>query len=284
MKKAMCFVLVSVFAAAGANAYFNGGADLTTGPGDYRGTNLYFTAGTDNFWLTPSMATYNSDALKKTRRTFQLRAGYETELYTLAGLAGMTPEVSGYSNNFAGGDITVSLTPGKGGKSRLAGPNARAGGSGGGAGVTRIDVGAGLKHTIHDNTIGTDTKTGQTEFSLFAGARVLMAQLGASYTGYAYGEEKAAPELGTVPGLNFARSAYPRSSINARVTLPGYPLVTPFVAYTGTKYKAGGKDSSAYLFGADLDLNMVAANVAYQIFNDGSARTSFISIGAGIKF
>ena len=43
-------------------------------------------------------------------------------------------------------------------------------------------------------------------------------------------------------------------------------------------------DSSAYLFGAYIDLSMITANVGYQIFDNGSGKDGFLSIGAGIKF
>ena len=60
-------------------------------------------------------------------------------------------------------------------------------------------------------------------------------------------------------------------------------MITPFAGYTTTKYK-GAKDSSAILLGGYVDLNMVVANVAYQIFDNGSTSKNFVSIGAGIKF
>jgi hypothetical protein len=151
--------------------------------------------------------------------------------------------------------------------------------------VTRIDIGAGLKHTMHTQTVtaAADRETGQTEGSLFAGAKILMVNLSASYTGYKYGDEDAAL-LGFIPGHNFVLAAKPRSSVNVKLDLPGYPMVTPFVSYTGAKYKDGVENSSAYLLGAYIDLSMVTANIGYQIFDNGSGRDSYITLGAGIKF
>ncbi|MFA6435145.1 MAG: hypothetical protein WCW52_10655 [Elusimicrobiales bacterium] len=283
MKKIIA--VVTILAALGLNAaaYFDGGASVTTGPDGYRGTKLDLVIGSGNLAFEPSMVSYTSDALDKTYRTYALRGALEAEKCTVAGFAGSTPKVNNYSNKFAGGDITFSLTPGEGGHSRLAGPGSR-GGARGGQGVTRIDVGAGVKYTAHTQTVGTtDKDTAQTEGSLFAGAKILMVNLAASYTGYKYGEEKATPQV-FVPGHNFVLSAFPKSSVNVKLDLPGYPMVTPFVSYTGAKYKNGVDDSSAYLVGAYIDLSMVTANVGYQIFDDGSAKDSFLSVGAGIKF
>ena len=246
--------------------------------------NLNLVIGSGNLAIEPSLVTYTSDALDKTFRTYALRGAWEAEKYTLGAEAGTTPEVNGYSNKFFGGDITVSLTPGEGGKSRLAGPGSR-GAARGGKGVTRIDVGAGLKQTLHTRTAAgiADRDTSQTEASLFAGAKILMVNLSAAYSNYMYGSEKTTPQM-FVTGYNFVLADFPKSSVNVKLDLPGQPMVTPFVSYTATRYKFGAKDSSAYLFGAYIDLSMVTANVGYQIFNRDSRKDNFLSVGAGIKF
>jgi hypothetical protein len=143
---------------------------------------------------------------------------------------------------------------------------------------------------MHTQEVGTtDRDTAQTAATLFAGAKVLMLNLSASYTGYSYGDEDAAP-LGFVPSHSFVTSAKPRSSVNARVDIPStLPMVTPFAGYTVTKYKGGSAaretdESSAILLGGYVDLNMVVANVTYQIFNYADNTDSFVSIGAGVKF
>jgi len=286
MKKLI--VSLTLLAGLGVNAsalYFDGGLTGTTGP-DYSGYKLNLRVGEGDFALEPSLTTYKYDTAaydNKTFRTYGLRGAWEKEAYTVGAEAGTTPEVNGYKNVYAGGDITLSLTPASGGKSRLAGPGSRSV-SGGGKGVTRVDVGASLKHTAHTQQVGTvENETGQTEASLFAGAKVLMLNLSASYTGYAYGDEDATPQ-GFVPGMNFALAAKPRSSVTARVDIPStIPMITPFAGYTTTKYK-GAKDSSAITLGGYVDLNMVIANVTYQIFDNGTATDSFVSIGAGVKF
>jgi len=286
MKKLI--VSLTLLAGLGVNAsalYFDGGLTGTTGP-DYSGYKLNLRVGEGNFALEPSITSYKYDTAaydNKTFRTYGLRGAWEQEAYTVGAEAGTTPEVNGYKNVYAGGDITFSLTPTSGGKSRLAGPGSRSV-SGGGEGVARVDIGASLKHTAHTQKVLTvERETGQTEASLFAGAKVLMLNLSASYTGYAYGDEDATPQ-GFVPGMNFALAAKPRSSVTARVDIPAtIPMVTPFAGYTTTKYK-GAKDSSAITLGGYVDLNMVVANVTYQIFDNGTDNDSFVSIGAGVKF
>ena len=284
MKKIIIAVAMLAGISLNAAAYFDGSLSGTNGAHGYKGMNLNLVIGTGNLAIEPSLATYTSDTLNKTYRTYAVRAAVEEQKYTVAGFVGTTPEVNNYSNKFIGGDITFSLTPGSGGHSRLAGPGSR-GGARGGQGVNRIDIGAGLKHTMHAQAqaVGSDKDTAQTEGSLFAGAKIMMINMSASYTGYKYGDDDVTPQ-GFVPGLNFALAAMPKSSINVKLDLPGQPLVTPFVSYTSTKYKGGTEDSSAYLLGAYLDFSMVRANVGYQIFNDGSKNHNFLSIGAGVKF
>ncbi len=287
MKKLIASVTLLAGLSLNASAwYFDGGLTGTTGK-DYSGYKLNLRVGADDFALEPTLTSYKYDtaALKnKTYRTYGLRGAWEKEKYTVGAEAGTTPEVNGYKNIYAGGDITFSLMPGTGGHSRLAGPGAHAV-SGGGEGVARIDVGASLKQIQHTQAVtgSSDLKTAQTEASLFAGAKVLMLNLSASYTGYSYGDEKAVPQ-GFIPGLDFAVIAKPRSSVTARVDIPStIPMITPFAAYTTTKYK-GAKDSSAVTIGGYVDLNMVVANVAYQNFDNGSSNKSFVSVGAGVKF
>ncbi len=278
MKNIILAVVVCAVTGLNAGAYFDGGVTATSGPGGYKGTKLDLVIGTGNLAFEPSLTSYVSDAVDKTF-TYALRGAWEAEKYTVAGFAGTTPEVNDYSNKFFGGDITYSLTPGRGGRSRLAGPGSR-GGAHGGQGITRIDVGAGIKQTMHTKTGVGDTN--QTEGSLFAGAKIFMVNLSGSFTAYAYGAEKTVPQ-GFVTGLNFSLEQKPKSSVNVKLDLPGQPLVTPFISYTGIKIKGGG-DTSAYLLGAYIDLSMVVANATYQIYDSGSARNSFITLGAGVKF
>lgn len=281
MKRAVCFVLVSVFAAASAGAYFDGSVGMTSGPHGYTGTDLNLTIGNDSFFVRPGLSAYTSDALDKTYKVYRLRGGMEKDNYTAAAEAGFSTKEAGYQYKYAGADLTFSLTPGSGGKGRLAGPSARS--AGGGSGVTRVDVGAGLKQHLYDYEppAGAGLKASQTEYSLFAGAKVFIAQVAATYTGYSYGDDDFAPLLNQPAGLTFVSGGQPRSSVNVHATLPlaAVPMVTPFAGYTTVKYK-GSDSKSALQLGGYVDLKMVTGVVSWQTF-DGD---NFMSISGGLNF
>ncbi|HCC48896.1 MAG TPA: hypothetical protein DEQ38_12380 [Elusimicrobia bacterium] len=291
-KNIIAAALVAVLGLNASALYFDGGLTGITGPDSYSGYKLNLVIGEGDLAFEPSITSVrleNNAGDASTYRTYGLRGAWESDKYTIGGEAGMTPEVEGYDNKYVGGDITISLSPTSDGKSRLAGPGSR-GMARGGTGITRVDVGAALKHTMHTQEVGTtDRETSQTAATLFAGANVLMLNVSASFTGYSYGDEDAST-LGFVPGHSFANRAMPRSSVNARLDLPStIPMITPFVSYTGTKYKGGSSaletdSSSTYLLGAYVDLSMVVANISYQIFNYADDTESFVSIGAGVKF
>ncbi|KAF0127048.1 MAG: hypothetical protein FD189_556 [Elusimicrobia bacterium] len=293
MKKTLATLLTVFISVASASAWFDGGVGQTTGPGGYKKTDINLTIGSGDMWVRGALMRQNTDNLYKPLNHYSARVGFEKDFYTVAGEAGMTPgtnssATSEYSNMSLGGDITFSLTPSATGGGRLAGPNAKAA-SGGGQGITRVDVGAGLKHTRHKTeALNTETKTAQTEYSVFAGAKILMARLGASWTGYKYGDDDSTPIIGSINGQARALShdtlALPKASVNFRLDLPGYPMVTPFLSYTTTKYKNNFKDTAAYGVGAYLDLNLVGANVMYQVYDDGSDKDNYLSLSAGIKF
>lgn len=292
MKKLMIAAAMVTALGLNAAAWFDGGLGRAMGPGGYSRTDAYVTLGGESIWVKPALMIQNSDSLTDSFKTYSLRVGKDTGLYTLAGEVGTTPaaEISSgvdYSNMFFGGDITFSLTPGSGGHGRMAGPNARSS-SGGGEGVTGVDVGASLKHTLHkvETTGIADAKTGQTEFSVFAGAKILMARLGASWTGYTYGDENAPAYVEPINGQVLAFiGGEAKSSVNVRLDIPAtIPMVAPYASYTTTSFKGSSNKMNAYGFGAYIDLNMVAANVAYQILDYNGNTDGYLSVSAGIKF
>jgi hypothetical protein len=299
MKKII--VSLTLLAGLGLNAsafYFDGGVTGTTGPDGYRGTKLDLVLGTDSLVFEPSVSSYKADAwdASKTFRAYALRVGQESALYTWGIEAGATPKTDcttkfAYENTFGGADITFSLTPGTGGHSRLAGPGSR-NSSGGGEGVSRIDIGASARYTEHKiSGSGLTLKTGQAQGSLFAGAKIMMVNLSAGYTAYTYGDHDAPAVIDPVTGQNFTvvTGDLPKSSVNVKLDIPAtVPMVTPFVGYTSTKYRSLSgvtpDNNNTYTLGAYMDLKMVSVNVAYQIFDDGSKNHSFVSLGAGLKF
>lgn len=292
--KNILFTLIAVLMpVSAAAAWFDGGVGQTTGPDGYSKTDINLTIGSGSMWFRGALMRQDSDAVSKALNTYSVRVGRESDFYAVAGEAGMTPSTeyiagADYSNAFFGGDITFSLTPSAGGKGRLAGPNAKVA-SGGGDGITRVDIGGGVKHTMHKTeTAALENKTAQTEYSVFAGAKVLMARVGGSWTGYKYGDDDSTPIVGSINGqalsLSHAAGALPKASVNFRLDLPGYPMVTPFLSYTTTKYKANVDDTAAYGVGAYIDLNLVGANVMYQIYDDGNDKDSYLMLTAGINF
>lgn len=291
MLKIIFSLLVVAGVVGNASAWFDGGLGMTSGPDGYSRTDAYLTVGGDSMWIKPALLRQDADGLANALNTYSVRVGKDAPLFTVAGEAGMTPATEyspgvDYSNMFFGGDIVFSLTPAGSGKGRLAGPNSRIT-SGGGNGITQVDVGAGLKHTLHKaETATSESEAGQTEFSVFAGAKVLMLRLGGSWTGYKYGDEDVFTRVNTINGQALALiGALPKSSVNLRVDVPAtIPMVTPFASYTRTEFKGNTDSASAYGFGAYVDLNMVGANVAYQILDDGSSKDSYVSISAGLKF
>jgi len=291
MKKLIFAAALVAALGSGASAWFDGGLGMTTGPDGYSRTDAYLTVGGDSMWIKPALLRQDADGLTNPLNTYSVRVGKDAPLFTVAGEAGMTPATEystgvDYSNMFFGGDITFSLTPSGSGKGRLAGPNSRIT-SGGGNGITQVDLGAGLKHTTHkaETAIG-DYETGQTEFSVFAGAKVLMLRLGGSWTGYKYGDDDVFTRVNTINGQALALiGALPKSSVNLRVDVPAtIPMVTPFASYTRTAFKGNTDSASAYGFGGYVDLNMVGVNVAYQILDDGNDTDSYLSLSAGLKF
>lgn len=277
---------------SGASAWFDGGLGMTTGPDGYSRTDAYLTMGGDSMWIKPALLRQDSDNLNNAFNTYSLRVGKDSSVYTVAGEVGMTPATEyspgvDYSSVFFGGDITFSLNPSGSGKDRLAGPNSRAS-SGGGGGITRVDVGAGIKRTTHKVESATsDLDAAQTAFSVFAGAKIAMANLSATWTGFSY-DDKSNPIFNVAPitGQSLAIIGLPaKSSVNVRLDIPStLPMVAPYASYTTTKYNANVDDTKAYGFGAYIDLNMVGANAMYQILDDGNTKESYISLNAGLKF
>jgi len=283
MKKiiAVIFIFGSI-----ANAYFDGGLNYTSGSNGYSGQDAYILVGFDNIWIKPEYSAYKSDNID-TYRKYSGRVGFEKSAYTLSFFAGLTPEVNKYENKFGGADITFSLTPPSGNKKRMAGPNSGYT-SRSGNGVTQIDLGAGVNYIAHTNQ-GKDLA--QIDASFFAGAKILMAQISANYSFSSYDKTMTLANVGglamneKVAGINSNLTGYPKSNVNVKVDLIGYPMLTPFISYTKTKFKlASTDDLNTYTFGAYIDLNMIGATVSYETYKLGNDRKNFLSVSAGIRF
>ncbi|HBB66107.1 MAG: hypothetical protein A2X28_10760 [Elusimicrobia bacterium GWA2_56_46] len=290
MKK---IIIASMLAGLSLNAaaYFDGGAGVVSGAHGYRGSKLYLVVGSEPFYLKPMFNSYKADGTGGTFKTYSLRGGYDRDIYGVGAEFGSTSKLNGYQNSFFGGDITFTLTPDGGGRSRLAGP--RSGSSGrGGKGVTRVDVGAAVKLTAHkDRFTAAKTETiNQTDLSLFAGAKILSARVSGTYTRSSYDKTLSAASIISVPkvenitGLNNVIQGFPVSSWNFGLAWSSLPMVSPFLSYTRTTFKLSQKTSKAYMAGATIDISMLAVNVSYELYDDGSTKDGFYSVGAGLRF
>ena len=291
------FLFAGVFfmSLTAANAYFDGGLSATTGANGYRGNDVFVIVGSDNMWLKPALSSYKSDNTNGTFRTYSLRGGHDKERYSIAGGFGSTPENDGYKNSYVESDITFSLTEGGSRKGRLAGPQSSQSASGG-KGLTRVDVGAAAKYIMHENAYDAGsavkrTKSlsiNQTDLTAFAGVSFLKSRLSASYTSSSYGKTLTAINRSAqsinVTGLTSTIQGFPESSVNIRFDWSSMPFVSPFISYTKTKFSLSQKDSKSYCFGAYMDLSMLELNASYEIYDDGSDKDSYFTLGAGIKF
>ena len=152
MKKIFAAALMACALAVNANAfYISGSAGSVSGDDGYQASSANLLLGMENLAIEPSWKSYKQDGTELLN-TFALRAAWETDLFTAGVYGGMTPEKAyikalpndEYSNQFVGADFTISLNPLGSTHSRLVGPGNR-GISVGGEGITRVDVGAGIK-------------------------------------------------------------------------------------------------------------------------------------------
>ncbi|MEA3307324.1 MAG: hypothetical protein U9Q34_06030 [Elusimicrobiota bacterium] len=290
MKKVL-FLVISLFVSSNAVAYFDGGASATTGEDGYSGGKVFLIVGSDNMWLKPALDYYKSDNSTGTYKTYSLRAGYDKNLYSVAGGFGKTPEVGGYENTYVEGDITFTLTSNGSRKGRLAGPQSSHGASGG-KGLTRIDIGGAAKHIMHKycaSGSSLDSRDiNQTDLSAFAGLKFLKTRLSINYTASSYDKTLSAtdrqPQAVNITGLTFIGQGLPKSSVNMKLAWSNMPFVAPYVSYTKTKFELSQKDSKSYVLGANIDLTMLDLNASYEIYDDGIDKDNFVSLTAGLQF
>lgn len=292
MKKLFALLTMLLSLSVNANAlYISGSAGTVSGEDDYKGTNVNVLLGLDNLAIEPSWKHYTAKDIED-YDTYALRIARETNVYTLGVYGGMTPDVDEawgkYSNQFVGADFTISLNPVGDTHSRLVGPGNR-GIAVGGDGITRIDVGAGIKYAKHKTEVAgmPDLETAQTEYQIFAGAKILMINLSAGYTYYDYGDKDSVTS-GFVNGVNYALlGVRPDNAFNVKMDIPFFPIVTPYIGYSKVNYDvpAGNPDhSNNYEFGAYLDFAMLTANVSYQVREMAGHNDGFLSAGVGLKF
>ncbi|MBU2531026.1 MAG: hypothetical protein KKD35_08340 [Elusimicrobia bacterium] len=289
--KNILFLAVSLFVSSNAFAYFDGGMSVTSGEDGYSGGKVFLIVGSDSMWLKPALDYYKSDNTDGTYKTYSLRAGYDKDLYSVAGGFGTTPEVGGYENTYVESDITFTLTSNGSRKGRLAGPQSSHGASGG-KGLARIDIGGVAKHIMHkyraSGILADSRSINQTDLSVFAGLKFFMTRLSINYTASSYDKTlntfDRQPSAVNVTGLTSIIQGLPNSSVSMRLDWSNMPFVAPYVSYTKTKFKLSQDDSKAYCVGANIDLTMLDVNASYQLYDNGSTKDNFVSMAAGLKF
>ena len=289
MKKLTALLALVVFPLCGAQAYFDGSVGTVGGADGYTGLNAYAELGGDSMYVRPSFTTYKQDGLSSTFNTYGARVGYDTAVFSLGLNGSTTPKQNGYGNYSVSGDAVFSLSPTGGRNSRIAGPRT-GGGSAKGEGIARIDVGAGLAYTSHDID-GFANKIGQSDGSIFAGAMILGTQISGRYTKNLHYSETLdetipVPLTNVLPGSLVDTAGFLNQAFNLRVDFTMLTAVTPYVSYTAAQYKLDLPTSKTYQFGAQVGLDMVNVNAAYQIQDPGEGYSSkgYFTVGAGLKF
>ncbi|MEW5950581.1 MAG: hypothetical protein AB1637_01660 [Elusimicrobiota bacterium] len=290
MKKIM--LLIFLFKASVTFAYFDAGLNYTSGSKGYTGHDAYLLIGGNGFWVKPEYSVHDWTDLTNSKKVQKIltRVGLEKDLYVLSFLAGYNPRVYDTDVKYIGADITFSLNPTSSSKKRLAGPNSGYGGRSA-SGVTQIDLGAGINLSGYSDN-NTDKDLLQSDYSFFAGAKILLAQLSVNYTLSKYDKniENNSPNVARLPlkyaGMNTYFDMFPKDNLNVKLDLLGYPMITPFVSYTKTKFEESGNDDlNTYRFGAYIDLNMLSATVSYETYDlPKFKRFNFLSVSAGLRF
>lgn len=265
--------------------YFDGGLNHTTGKDGYSQSDLYIIVGSNNWWVRPNFYSWKSDSVDRINN-FGLKLAFEKPSYTVGFISGYTPKKNDYESLSLGADITFSLNAGASNRKRIAGPN-----SGfvmrNASGVTQIDLGAQINFTSHKFSL-TDDKIKETTASLFAGAKVFLTQVSLNWTVSSYDKEQIvkirAPLTQKIYGLNSFFPTFIKSNFNAKVEIPGSPLVTPYLSYNKIKIKAGDT-IDAYAFGAYIDLAMIGITTQFETYKDVSDKTQrYLSISGGLRF
>jgi hypothetical protein len=288
MKKLIAALALAALPLGAAHAYFDGSVGTVGGADGYTGINAAAKIGGDSFSIDPSYSSYKQDGLDNTFSTYGLGLGYAVPLFSVDLDAATTPKQNDYGNYTMSADAIFSLSPTGGHNSRIAGPHMGAG-SDKGEGVARIDVGAGLAYTSHDLDSYAN-RVGETDGSIFAGALFLGTQVSARYTkNLHYSEtlnDESAPLVVNLPGSMIETQGYLNQAMNLRVDWTLIPAVTPYVSYTAAQYKLAQPTSKTYQFGAQVGLDMLNINAAYQVQDpgDGYSSKSYFTVGAGLNF
>lgn len=295
-----------------ARAFFDASLTQTFGSNKYVGVRAWADVG-DAFHVKPQFSVYKSDLSNGTYKTFQARGAYDTKVWGAGLTAGGTPKTNGYSNRFVGADVNFSLTPGKGGQIRRLTDDPEGKGPKG-SGLARVDVGGALFHTTHVDEMqlapggprdnrgpgsgilrprarATSVKIGQTDVTVNAGVSVLETLLTAELTTSRYNRDlnaiAAAPAAAVrLAGLSSIIQGFPKNVFMARVDLGMLPIVEPYLSLTRTSFFLGAPASTGVTLGATAGFEIIEVHGSLETYNPGggSARQTYASIGAGVRF
>jgi hypothetical protein len=297
MMRTAAVAAVALLWAGQASAFWlNAGAKETTGNQNYNGVNIGGQVGLDAFSLKPIFNSYHSDVSSGTFNTYSLRAGYDTKLFGIGVTGGLTPAVNGYSNQFAGVDAALSITPtGEGARERISGRD-QTSGPAQGAGLARIDLGASALFTNHRDHFGSNDKAltsaadlGQTDLTGSAGVSLLKNLISVDVTKSLYDQNPnqyniRAPRVENVIGLSQVIAGLPDTSTNVKLLMSMLPLIKPFVDYTHTTFKAGESYSNSYAVGVSVEMAMLELSAAYQRYvQNGQTDHNYYTLGASVR-
>ncbi|HBT61781.1 MAG TPA: hypothetical protein DEB40_08570 [Elusimicrobia bacterium] len=295
--KTAALTAVSLFWAGQAAAFWlNAGAKETTGNRNYNGVNVSGQVGLGDFSVKPMFATFHSDLSSGTFNSYSLRVGHDTKLLGLGVTGGVTPSVNGYSNQFVGADLALSITPtGQGARARIGGRE-QASGPAQGAGLARIDLGASAMFTNHRDhfgpagqALGSVARLGQTDLTGSAGVSILKNLLSVDVTKSFYdhkpeGLNMRAPRVQNIIGLSQVVQGFPNTSANVKLVMSVLPLIKPFVNYTRTTFEAGESNSNAYSAGVSVELEILELSAAYERYvQAGQTDRNYFSLGASLR-
>ena len=294
--------------AAPASAAVSIGAEQTFGTLNYRGTKANASLDlTDSIYVAPTFSTYRTDQSSGSLYQGGLRLGYEEGPLSLGVSGAFVPKADGYSQNSVGADLTVSLSPGhsKHGH-RMAGP-ASEGNETFGYGLAGIDIGGSVNHITHKDDYaaqgtsgqalreqgGTFAKpftVGETDLTVFAGAKFLITELSASLSQSIYDKRLEGNGLRESPYLvlgeySAIESGYPDSNYNLKAKWKMLPFVTPYVSFTHTNFKLGSSPSNALEIGGNVGLDMLNVKGAYGHYSqNGFSSRDYFTLAASLNF
>ena len=308
LTKTFAVLAVSAALAAPAAAAVSVGADQTFGTLNYRGTKANASVDvTDSLYVTPTFATYRTDASSGSLYQGGLRVGYEEGPLSLGVSGAFVSKHDGYKQNSVGADLTFSLSPGhtKHGH-RMAGPASQSNDTYG-YGLAGIDVGGAVNHLTHSDDFfaaGTNGDAlrqqgaarphrfvvGETDFSAFAGLKFLITEISGSVSKSVYDRSldnnlvRESPFM-AMGEYSAIESGFPDSDYNVKVKWTMLPFVRPYVSFTHTNFKLGSMPSNATEAGINVGLDMLNVKAAYGHYGQtGFTSRNYFTLGASLNF